>query len=147
MSIHWEPYIKGVRPAHPTDVEQLEKDWCVRLPEEYKHIAPRYHGMNPSPNVFDIGAGANVLTCLLTLTPTPGREVYAVARRYNLIKPYVPAGIFPFGITPGGENICFDYRDAPAGQPRVVLVTVEMEIYLISNSFREFLAGLHELSD
>ena len=100
--------------------------------------------MSPEPNVFDIGAGANVFNNLLTLTSGEREKAYAISTAYRLIKPHVPAGIFPFGTTPGGEYLCFDYRDAPPGQPKVVLVTIEMEIYLLANSFCAFLEGLHE---
>ncbi len=47
---------------------------------------------------------------------------------------------------PGGEYLCFDYRGSPE-QPGIVLVTVEMDIYPIANSFREFLDGLHEFRE
>jgi cell wall assembly regulator SMI1 len=148
MNIHWEPYVwKEAHPATPAEVAKLEAAWGVQLPEEYKQIAPRHHGMRPTPNVFDIGESDNALTCLLTLTSEEPKEGYAIPTRYSGIKPYVPSGIFPFGMTPGGENICFDYREVPPGQPRIVLVTMEMEIYFIANNFREFLTGLHELRD
>lgn len=60
-----------------------------------------------------------------------------------MLKPHVPTGIFPFADTPGGQHICFDYRNTPA-QPTIVLVTVEMDIYPIANSFSEFLEMMHD---
>ena len=146
MNIRWRPYVwREPRPVDPVEVEKLEASWGVHLPEEYKHLAPLHHGMNPTPNVFDIGEVDDAFTCLLTLILDKDKKGYAISTMYDIIKPHVPPGIFPFGTTPGGENICFDYRDAPPGQPKVVLVTVEMEIFFIAHSFLEFLEGLHEL--
>ncbi|MFY0565568.1 SMI1/KNR4 family protein [Archangium lansingense] len=148
MNIRWQPYVwKEAHPVESVEVEKLEAAWNVQLPEEYKQLAPRHHRMRPTPNVFDIGESDNAFTCLLTLASEEPKEGYAVSSRYSIIRAYVPPGIFPFGMTPGGENICFDYRDASPGQPRIVLVTIEMEVYFIANNFREFLEGLHELRD
>jgi hypothetical protein len=128
------------------EIERLETTWGVELPEEYRLIAPLYHGMTPEPNVFDIGDGANVLSTLLTLTTGKHEKAYSIATAFEIMQPHVPRGVFSFGMTPGGEYLCFDYRDAPR-QPRIVLVTVEMEIYPVANSFREFLEGLHEIRE
>lgn len=149
MEVRWRDYVwKGPRPVvGPDEVEKLEAAWGVRLPEEYRSTAHLRHGMAPEPNVFDIGDGANVFNNLLTLTSGRHESAYAISTTYELIKPYVPSGIYPFGTTPGGEYLCFDYRESSTGQPGVVLVTIEMEIYPVADSFREFLEGLHEVRD
>ncbi|WP_157758698.1 SMI1/KNR4 family protein [Cystobacter fuscus] len=51
--------------------------------------------------------------------------------------------IFPFARTPGGEDLCFDYRGSPE-QPRVVLVSVEGSVHPVANSFQEFMDGLYD---
>lgn len=149
MEVRWRNYIwRGPRPVvGPDDVEKLEAAWGVSLPEDYRSIVHPCHGMAPEPNVFDIGEGANVFNNLLTLTSGKHESAYAISTTYELIKPYVPPGIYPFGTTPGGEYLCFDYREAPPGQPDVVLVTTEMEIHPVAHSFRELLKGLHEVRD
>ena len=146
MNIRWENYVwKEPRPVDPSELEKLETDWGVELPKEYKQIAPQCHGMAPNPGVFIIGgSSANVFNNLLTLTSGEHEKGYAISTKYRLIQPYVPSGVFPFGMTPGGENLCFDYRGTSPGQPRIVLVTTEMEVYLIAHSFREFLETLHD---
>ena len=145
MSVRWRNYVwKEPHPVDPASLEKIETNWGVELPLEYKQIAPLHHGMMPQPSVFEIGQGGNVFTCLLTLSSGEHEWVYSITAAYRLTRQYVPAGIFPFGTTPGGEYLCFDYRDTPPGQPRVVLVTTEMEIHEIANSFREFLEVLHE---
>jgi hypothetical protein len=64
-------------------------------------------------------------------------------RVHEVLAPHVPPGIFPFGRTPGGEYLCFDFRNAP-DTPRVVLVTGELSVLPVANSFQEFLEGLHD---
>jgi hypothetical protein len=146
MNVRWEDYVwREPRPVEPTALAKLEADWDVELPKEYKQLAPLYHGMAPTPDVFDMGAGNNAFTCLLTLTSGEHEWVYSIAAAYKLLLQYVPSGIFPFGTTPGGAYLCFDYREAPPAQPSIVLVTTEMDIYPVAPSFREFLEGLHEL--
>ena len=147
MNVRWAPYVKGVRPVEPLEVEKLERAWGVQLPEEYKRIACAHHGMTPRPNVFDFGSGENAFNNLLTFVSEQDEEPYSsIHRAYRLMHPHVPAGIFPFGRTPFGEYLCFDYRNSPE-EPEVVLVSTEMEIYPVAHSFREFLEGLHELRD
>lgn len=148
MNVRWEDYVwKEPHPAGPAEIEKLEVAWGVRLPREYKEIACIHHGRAPQPDVFDVGGITNVFNNLLTLVSEEDEKSYSsIARAYRLMRPHVPHGIFPFGRTPGGEYLCFDYRDT-LEEPRVVLVSTEMYIYPVANSFREFLEGLYEPSD
>lgn len=145
MNIRWRPYVwKEVHPVAPGEIQQLEASWGVRLPEDYKELVSAHQGMTPDPGSFKVGRGSNAFNVLLTITRDEKSVSYSAQHVYDVIRPHVPAGIHPFGETPGGEQLCFDYREG-AEQPRVVLVTVEMFIYPVANSFREFLAGLFEV--
>ncbi|WP_414639198.1 SMI1/KNR4 family protein [Archangium sp.] len=55
----------------------------------------------------------------------------------------MPEGIYPFGDTPGGEYLCFDFRGS-LQQPRIVLVTIEATIHPVANSFQDLMEGLHD---
>ncbi|WP_395843320.1 SMI1/KNR4 family protein [Archangium violaceum] len=99
--------------------------------------------MAPEASVFDAGKFRDVFCILLTLTGDEERETYSIARAYDVLKPHVPSGIFPFGKTSGGEYLCFDYRAAPE-HPKVVLVTVETTIKAVASSFADFMASLHD---
>lgn len=144
MSVSWEPYVrptpKGVAPG---ELRQLESQWGVALPEAYKRIVSKHQGMTPVPSTFNIGRGQNTFSVLLTVTRDERWDEYSVRSTHESLSQYVPAGIHPFGLTPGGESLCFDYRQVSSAQPRVVLVTVEGEIHPIAESFEDFLAGLH----
>jgi hypothetical protein len=142
--IHWERYVwKEPRPAASSEIERLEAMWGVELPVEYKRVVAAHQGMTPEPCVFKVGRGANVFSVLLTVTRDAERASYSIQDSYNLIRSHVPSGIYPFGKTPGGEYLCFDYRDS-AHPPRIVLVTVEMTLHPVANSFQALLEGLHD---
>lgn len=143
MDVHWEPCLNiSLQPVTASDLAQLEHDWGVKLPEEYKSLVSAYQGMTPEPAVFNVGRGTDVFNVLLTLKSYKGRESYSVERAYELLKPLVPAGLFPFATTAGGEFLCFDYRTS-SDQPQIVFVTVETFIYPIAASLRNFLNQLH----
>lgn len=144
MTLQWKPYVwDDLHPASAQELAQLEQRLGVSLPESYKEVVARYQGMTPEPAVFNVGRGTSVFNVLLTVVEDAKRRVYSVMRSYEIVKPYVPEGIYPFASTPGGEYLCFDYRGSPS-QPKVVYVTVEMFVYPVANSFTELLAGLHD---
>jgi cell wall assembly regulator SMI1 len=145
MTVRWEPYLDiEFQPVTAGDLAQLEQEWGVKLPEEYKSLVSAYQGMTPTPCVFNVGkSGTSVFNVLLTLKRHEGREGYSVKRIYEVLKPHIPEGIFPFAETPGGESICFDYRNG-ASEPKIVLVTVEMFIYPIVDSLTDLLNRLHD---
>lgn len=144
MDIRWEGYVwKEPRPVSSSDIEQLEARWGVEFPGEYKRLIAAHQGMSPEPGVFKVGRGANVFSVLLTVTRDESHSSYSIEDSYALIRSHVPSGIFPFGKTPGGEYLCFDYGGS-SRQPRIVLVTVEMSVHPVASSFQELLAGLHD---
>lgn len=144
MTVRWEPYLRvDLQPVIHSDLTQLEYEWSVRLPEEYKALVSAYQGMAPEPAVFDVGRGNNVFNVLLTIKSHEGRESYSVGRAHEVLKPLVPVGVLPFALTSGGEFICFDYRTHPS-QPQIVLVTVETFIYPVGDSLTDFLSRLHD---
>lgn len=142
--IQWKPYLRGTpHPIDPRQVEPIERSWGVRLPELYKRLVCQYQGMAPEPCVFEVGGTEDVFSDLLTISSLEGRESYSVGRVYEILEPHVPKGLYPFGRTPGGEYLCFDYRHSP-DEPGIVLVTVETSLLPIASSFQAFLDGLHD---
>jgi hypothetical protein len=144
MTVRWEPYLwDEPRPVHSHELEQLERRWGVELPEEYKHLVSQYQGMTPEPGVFKLGEGNDVLSVLLTITVDAERKSYSILRVYDRLEPLIPPGIIPFAQTPGGEFVCFDYRESPQ-RPKIVHVSVELLITPIANSFSELLKTLNK---
>ena len=143
MPITWKPHIREGLALDPSEVDRLEQSWRVKLPADYKEAILKYQGMRPKPCVFRVGQGEDVLSVLMTLDSSKGRNAFSVHRMYELLKPHVPEGIYPFGKTAGGQHVCFDYRSSPE-VPKVVLVTVEAEVHPVSDTFKEFLEGLYD---
>ncbi|WP_160174377.1 SMI1/KNR4 family protein [Archangium violaceum] len=144
MTVRWMNYLwEEPHPATPDEIGVLEHEWDVLLPDEFKRIISTRQGMTPEFPVFDVDQGTDVFNTLLTIHEEEKWQEYSARRVFEALKPHVPTGIFPFADTPGGQYICFDYRNTPA-QPTIVLVTVEMDIYPIANSFSEFLEMLHD---
>jgi cell wall assembly regulator SMI1 len=145
MAFQWIPYIwDEAHPATHQEIEQLQHRLGVTFPKAYKETVAQYQGMTPHPAVFNVGRkSSNVMSVLLTIVEDEKWPTYSVMHSYEVMKPHVPTGICPFGETPGGEHLCFDYRASP-DEPSIVLVTVEMDIYPVADSFNAFLAGLHD---
>jgi hypothetical protein len=143
-TLRWIPYVwDEPHPATSREIEQLEYRLGITFPKTYKEVAAQYQGMTPHPAVFDVGRGTNTINALLTIIEDHEWRMYSVMRAYEAVKPHVPSGVYPFASTPGGEYLCFDYRDSPE-QPKVILVTVEMFIYPVADSFTEFMISLHD---
>ncbi|HZI06859.1 MAG TPA: SMI1/KNR4 family protein [Archangium sp.] len=144
MTVQWEPYLwEEPRSVSPQEFEILERQWGVTLPVEYKRLMSQHQGMSPKPGSFKLGEGNDALSVLLTITVDPEKKPYAVMRVHDVLKPHIPPGVFPFAKTPGGEFLCFDYKETP-DQPKVVHVSVELLITPIADSFSAFLETLHD---
>ena|SRR5687768_7621355 len=144
MRVTWKPYAQRIPPEEDRhSIEELERRWGVSLPEDYKRIVSKHQGMTPQPSSFNIGKGDNVFCVLLAVTHDERWAAYSVLSEYKNLRNYMPPGIYPFGMTSGGEPLCFDYRQG-AQEPPVVLVTVEGDIHRIADSFADFLDELHE---
>lgn len=143
-TIRWKPYVWDTpRSATPHEISLLEQQWGVKLPDEYKKLISTSQGMTPHPCVFDAGKIKDVMSVLLTVTTDPLKKEYAISDSYSILKPHIPPGIYPFAMTPGSEHLCFDYRTSP-DEPRIVLVSVEMNVHPVAESFNGFMASLHD---
>lgn len=144
QGVRWKPYVWDVsHPTTPREIALLEQEWSVEFPEEYKKLVSTNQGMTPTPCVFACGKVKDVLGVLLTIITDPSKKPYAIRDSYRILQPHIPSRIYPFAMTPGSEHLCFDYRTSP-DEPRIVLVTVEMDIYPVADGFDAFLASLHD---
>lgn len=144
MSISWEPYVwDAPHPTAPGELESIERQWGVSLPDDYRSLVSIYQGMTPNPHIIDIGRGNSSICAFLTISEDESSHIYSIRDAYEILKPHLPPGIYPFALTGGGEYVCFDYRDAPS-HPRIVFITVETDVHPIADSFSEFLEKLHD---
>ncbi|HYO57894.1 SMI1/KNR4 family protein [Archangium sp.] len=142
--VQWKPYVwDEPRPAPPDELDLLEKQWSVRLPEEYKKLVLTHQGMTPTPGIFNVGKIEDAMSVLLTIITDPKHKSYAISDSYSILKLHIPAKIYPFAMTPGCGHLCFDYRSS-MDQPKIVLVTEEMYVYPVADSFTAFMNSLHD---
>lgn len=143
MQLQWHPYLWT--DTHPVDsraLDRLEQQWKVKLPELYRELVSTYQGMGPEPCAFDVGTGNDAFSVLLIVSDDKEKEAYSINKAHRVLEPHVPAGILPFGLTPGGEYLCFDYRGA-LEQPRIILVTAEMSVRPVADNLMSFMNSLY----
>ncbi|HYO57010.1 SMI1/KNR4 family protein [Archangium sp.] len=145
MSVRWKKYLwQEPLPATPRDIARLEQAWGVVLPENYKQVIAAHQGMVPIPSTFRVGRGSDSVGPFLTLSPDPRwGNTYSALSIHEEFKSFLPEGVYPFATTPGGEYLCFDYRDA-TGDPRIVFMTVEATLLPVAEDFTHLLRSLYD---
>jgi len=114
------------------------------LPETYKQVIETHQGMVPIPSTFRVGRGSDSVGPFLTLSPDlQWGSTYSALGIHEQFKSFLPEGVYPFAITPGGEYLCFDYRDT-TGEPRIVFMTVEADLLPVAEDFTHFLRSLYD---
>lgn len=135
-------------------VDALEQLWNFGLPRDYKEFLINYNGGNPDPCCFSFKN-----------TPEKGSfidNLFGVIKDLNnnlllnidLYKNRIPTNFIPIGDDPGGNLILLSVKTPDRG--KVYFWDHEMEadtdqgeiadysnLTLISDSFEEFLNGLH----
>jgi hypothetical protein len=145
MSVRWKKYLwQEPLVATSRDIARLEQAWGVVLPEGYKQVIATHQGMVPTPSTFRVDRGSDSVGPLLTISSDPQwGSTYSALSIHEQFKSFLPEGVYPFAATPGGEYLCFDYRDA-TGEPRIVLMTVEASLLPVAADFIHFLRGLYD---
>lgn len=133
-------------------INELELIIGASLPRDYKEFMLKYDGGVPEPAAFDIQEESNssVVKAIFGLeTPLVNSSV-----KYNidLYKNRIPNDFMPIGSDAFGNRIVLGVRDKWAG--KIFFWDHEREsdevggyygnIFLISNSFEDFLLGLRE---
>lgn len=150
--IVWENYI-WERETQPIitmeEIETLEKEWEVVLPEDYKSILLENQGKGPKQDSVSVGDGITNFCCLLTLSTKVSRESYSLRKMNKIIKDHLTSRVFPFARDSGGNFFCFDYRHSDI--PSVVFLYPDEgeendeDSYFIkvADSFQDFLSKLY----
>jgi hypothetical protein len=142
--VRWEPYLwEEPHPVEPRELELLEQQWGVQLPEDYKRLVGACQGMTPLPCGFKVEGGTDAFCALLTVRVYENLEPYCVHEVLRDWAPQLPKGLYPFATTSGGEHLFFDYRSSPTS-PKVVHVSVEATLTPVADSFQALLENLEE---
>ncbi|MFD1396363.1 hypothetical protein JOD24_002043 [Kroppenstedtia sanguinis] len=107
-------------------ITEVEEYLGIRFPEAYVRIVMEHNGASPIPGGYSFtGPEGERLGDTLYLIPFSAEKS---AERQNIVLTYfdslerrrLPERVYPFANGSGGDMTCFDYRDAPNGEPRIL---------------------------
>ena len=141
-------------------IEEFERQVKHSLPNTYKKLLSRHNGLTYVEDAFDYidyngikdtsGIGFESFSW-------DGKSGIQVSQEYVSKKiNYGLPGLISFGLTGGGDYICFDYRDnAKTNEPKIILMyhdeyiehedgSATMVINFVANTFDEFIGMLYK---
>lgn len=133
-------------------IEKYEQKWGVKLPEEYRKFLSTYNGGYPFPDAFAIAdiEDESTVDRFLQLGAGPHSNLEKYMTTYT---GRLPNDLFPIAHDPGGNLICIGIDGDCFG--KIYFWDHEFEadenepdysnVYLIADSFIEFLENLYEL--
>lgn len=136
----------GIEKISIEDIEKIEKQYYIVLPEQYKKLMLKYNGYALEPCkivVYDKIEGINTFLNI-------NNDEYGVIATHKIIEDRIGKEIIPFAEEGGGCYFCFDYRECKENPPIVFFdsdVSKCRCIINVSNSFEEFMNSLIELDE
>lgn len=136
-SLTWEK-IKPL--VDETSIKTFEVQFQIRLPEDFKQLAPVFSGSSPSRKFFRVDSGeVHVIDYFLSFNPDDKYGVFKTTSRIR--RQGLPGNIVPFAIDPFGNYICIE---SLSEESRIVYWDHEEDTFdKIAVSFRRFLANLY----
>jgi cell wall assembly regulator SMI1 len=148
---------------NPTNIKEIDliETWIgLNFPPEYKEHLIKYNGGRCSPNVFEfIENGKQSSSCVDWFFAIYDGEYYKLRDEIEMVKlneKRLPTHIIPIACDPGGNLVCISCGSDDYGKvyfwdhENEVDYTVSGDddysnLYLIANSFNEFIDGLTDL--
>ena len=135
---------KGTRSISIQEVEQLERDYNIKLPQDYKDHMLTYNGINPLKNYyFQPNIWEDEINFFSTLPIKYGDYIFEEANLIGYLKDY-PENHISIGRSRTG-SISISLKKDEYGS--VYVYYSDGEIHKLANSFTEFLEGLEEYED
>lgn len=140
-------------------IEAIEAYVSLHFPEEYKQHLLRYNGGQCEPSVFSFYENGqltdSVVDWFLAIYDGEDDNLKDYINSYKIDEKRMPTSIFPVAHDPGGNLICIDATDGKVyfwDHEKEVDYAVSDDsdysnLYLIADSFNEFLSGLREDED
>lgn len=90
-------------------ITQVENEFGKKLPQDYKDLILHHNNGYPEPNTLNTThkkgkAFGELLNFNLN-------EKGNILENYSWIKDKLPTHVYPITVTPGGDYLCFDYRE------------------------------------
>jgi SMI1-KNR4 cell-wall len=116
------------------ELNNIEIELKIKLPEKYKKLILEYNGGAPERNNFK-GKWVNFNSIKYGKNP--------IEKTTSTLEDVLPNKFFPFGSDPGGWLFCFDLNEGE-DYGKIYFFQGDGEYYLLANSFEEF---MNELTD
>jgi hypothetical protein len=103
--------VKWRSPDEPVTRETIEraaKELGVKFPLDYIECVMVNNGAHVSPELFEVEGKEKVFGTLITYDKDDDEFIVNVFKDYS---DTLPKKVIPFAFDPGGNLICFDYKD------------------------------------
>lgn len=146
----WKEGVGGDEEKIPWEhLEEVEEELGIRFPESYVQIVLEHNGGIPVPGYYEVEGpnGKKILNGiqLIFFEPDefPEEDNFVKEYRYHVKEYGFPEGVYPFAEGEGWT--CFDYRNAPDGEPKIVWWSYKLDkktFYPVCDTFSELLNKL-----
>jgi cell wall assembly regulator SMI1 len=133
------------RPATTAEIEAAEAALGVTLPADFVAVARHHQGRAPSPCVFTLEDGTeSVFNHLLHFDRSSPTS--SLVGAWNDLRDILPSGLVPFAPDPGGNYLCFDFRESVVHPPIAFWAHDDPTgpLQRVAPSFTALLALLHD---
>jgi SMI1 / KNR4 family (SUKH-1) len=146
MAVTWSDFVLRNPPVAADDaVRSVEAALGARFPSDFLAVARCNQGRTPTPCCYRLPDGTrSVFNHLLHFEESPPASNYVEAWRD--LRDLLPERVIPFAPDPGGNYLCFDFRESET-DPRVVFWAhdiVDAPLQPVAESFSELLDTLSD---
>lgn len=108
-------YKKALKDSN--SIEKVENAFGVKFPSDYTNIVLENNAATPSPNTIDTSRQiGKAFGELLNFNLDVNENILSL---YEQLKNKIPEKVFPITMDPGGNFLCYDFRDDEAN-PKVL---------------------------
>lgn len=143
MAVEWTD--RAIQPAPrlgPERVAEIQQRLGITFPDDYIDVVRTHQGAAPERNSVTLPDGSTTtFSMLLHFEDQPeGLDVFGILEWSEVL----PGMVIPFGVDPGDNYFCFDYRAAQANPPVTFMVTddPDAEPEFLVDSFTELIESL-----
>jgi len=141
----------------PERVKEVEQKFGISFPSGYLGVVAEHDNACPTPRCFDIPDREAVFEHLVSFWKKGEHTCeQGIDEMWDQLSVWLPRYVFPFGLDPFGNCLCFDYRTAddsqPSQHPAVVFwdrdqaskENPDQALTFVASSFGELLHVLHD---
>ncbi len=142
----------AARTLKPSDIDYIEKELQISLPDNYKAFLLMHNGGIPSPDAFPIqGMKDNPVGGIQVMFGIDQHiESSNLGWNYRTFQGRLPTNLFPIACTGSGDLICLVLWGDDAGAVVFWDSCAETEpptyqnVYRVADNFNAFIASIHQ---